>query len=96
MTEPVTVKLIEPILRGSEQITVLTLRKPTAGEFRGIKLSELLQGDQASLARLLERICDPALTPKEIGDMDPGNFVRCYGAISRFFRMDEGEDQAPA
>lgn len=38
-----TVRLETPIRRGNNNITQVTLRKPTAGELRGISLAELLQ-----------------------------------------------------
>ncbi len=36
-----TVELDTPIVRGEQSITSLTLRKPMAGELRGVKLNDL-------------------------------------------------------
>jgi len=43
ISPPTTVTLDEPIQRGEQRIESLLLRKPTAGELRGISLVELGQ-----------------------------------------------------
>jgi len=67
------VNLDTPIIRGKTYFTSLTLRKPNAGELRGIHLAELLNLDVSSLIKVLPRISSPALTAVEAAAMDPAD-----------------------
>ena len=51
-TTPNTVTLETPIKRGDQVITSLSLRKPAAGELRGVALADLLRLDVAALITL--------------------------------------------
>ena len=57
--DPNTVQLDTPIKRGDGQITSVTLRKPNAGELRGVSLAELLQMKVDALQAVLPRITNP-------------------------------------
>ena len=63
-----TLPLDEPIVRGENTITELQVRKPKPGDCRGLKLSDLGNGDVSALSKLLPRITTPALTEQEIAD----------------------------
>lgn len=63
-----THKLDEPILRGETTISELVVRKPKPGDCRGLKLSDLGNGDVAALTKLLPRICTPAITQHDINE----------------------------
>lgn len=76
------VELDTPIQRGKIEIGVITLRKPTAGELRGIHLSELLQMDVASLIKLIPRISE--LNEYEAGRLDPADMVAVGVKVSGF------------
>lgn len=65
MTKQHTLTLKNPITRDGKPISEITLREPTAGELRGIKLFDLTQGDVAAVAELLPRISTPAMTKPE-------------------------------
>lgn len=73
---PNTVTLDTPIQRGSQTVTHVTLRRPLAGELRGIALASLLQLDVSSLQALLPRITSPMLTRAEIDQLDPADLVQ--------------------
>ena len=73
---PNTVTLDVPIKRGSQTVTHVTLRRPLAGELRGIALASLLQLDVGSLQALLPRITSPMLTRAEIDQLDPADLVQ--------------------
>lgn len=79
-----TVTLDTPILRGSQTITEVTLRKPLSGELRGVALTDLLQMDVLALRKVLPRITNPSLTDHEIGNMDPADLVDCAGKVAVF------------
>ena len=67
------VVLDTPILRGKTSLKHVDLRKPLAGELRGIQLAELVQLDVASLIKLLPRISP--LTAPEVAALDPADLM---------------------
>ena len=64
-----TLTLETPIVRGEQRIDAITLRKPAAGELRGLSLADLLRSDVSALQTLLPRITTP---PLHAGDFAPG------------------------
>lgn len=80
--EPIT--LDEPIKRGDQTITAITLRKPAAGELRGVALTELLQLDVSALQKVLPRISAPTLTEQDVAKMDPADLVQLGSAVAGF------------
>ena len=80
-----TVTLMEPIQRGEKIIEELQLRKPKAGELRGLSLQDVIGLDIGTMLKLLPRITEPALTDDEAADMDPADFTECAGTVRGFF-----------
>ncbi|HZG31905.1 MAG TPA: phage tail assembly protein [Sphingopyxis sp.] len=80
-----TITLDDPIKRGDTEITAITLRKPQAGELRGLTLEDLLKTDVDTILKLIPRISDPALIDQEVAVMDPADLTECGGAIRGFF-----------
>ncbi|PKG93638.1 phage tail assembly protein [Pseudomonas sp. Choline-3u-10] len=78
------VALDSPIVRGNHVYDSLTLRKPMAGELRGVSLMDLSQMDVMALRTVLPRISTPTLTDVEIGRMDPADLLQCGLAVSGF------------
>lgn len=81
---PNTIILDSPIKRGSSEILEVTLRKPMAGELRGVTLTDLLQMDVLALRKVLPRITTPTLTEHEIGQMDPADLVQMASLVTGF------------
>ncbi|MBD8236960.1 phage tail assembly protein [Pseudomonas fluorescens] len=79
-----TVVLDTPIRRGTSTIDSITLRKPNAGELRGVSLAELLQMDVDSLIKVLPRISSPTLTTVEVTSMDPADLFAISAKVSGF------------
>lgn len=79
-----TVELDGAIVRGSQTITSIVLRKPVAGELRGVALMDLAQMDVLALRKVLPRITTPTLTDHEIGRMDPADLMQCGVAVAVF------------
>lgn len=79
-----TVELDTPIVRGTQEIKEIVLRKPKSGELRGVALVDLLQMDVLALRKVLPRITTPSLTDHEIGNMDPADLVDCAGKVAAF------------
>lgn len=79
-----TITLDTPIKRGDKDIAEIALRKPSAGELRGVTLTDLLQMDVVALTKVLPRISEPALTEVEVARMDPADLVQLGGAVAGF------------
>lgn len=83
--DPNTVTLDYPIQRGEQVISAVKLRKPSAGELRGIKLVDLLQIDVSAVATLLPRITEPTLTAADVNKLDPADLVAIGTHTASFF-----------
>lgn len=79
-----TITLDTPIKQGETEITTIVLRKPAAGELRGVTLTDLLQMDVAALTRVLPRISSPTLTEANVAAMDPADLTQCGSAVAGF------------
>lgn len=85
MTQTAVVTLDTPITRGENlTITEITLRKPGAGELRGVSLVELSRLEVGALMTVLPRISQPTLLPEEVRQMDPADLLQCGTEISSF------------
>ncbi|GGM31775.1 phage tail assembly protein [Pseudomonas asuensis] len=76
--------LDEPIRRGTQVIDQFTLRKPSAGELRGVSLSDLLNLDVTAIIKVVPRISLPSITEAEARAMDPADLVEVGGKIGSF------------
>lgn len=79
------ITLDQPIKRGESEIAAITLRKPSAGELRGLTLEDLLKTDVSTILTLIPRISSPNLIQEEVDAMDPADLTECGGAIRGFF-----------
>lgn len=80
-----TIALSQPIMRGEKKIDGLTIRKPKAGELRGLALQDIIGTDITALLKLIPRISDPVLTDAEAQDLDPSDLTEIGGAVRGFF-----------
>jgi Phage tail protein E. len=78
------IDLDQPIKRGETEIKSVTLRKPLAGELRGVNLTDMLQMDVSALVRVVPRISEPTLTEQEVQSMDPADLFQIGSAVSVF------------
>lgn len=87
MSKPIieTVDFDTPIEQAGHEIKSVKLRKPKAGELRGLKLLEVLSLDVNSISALLPRITDPALSPAAVEDMDLDDFTSLCSVVTSFF-----------
>lgn len=81
------VVLDRPIQRAGQTIDALQLRKPTAGELRGLSLVAVLQMDVDALATLLPRISAPVIHKPEVMAMDPADLLECGIQVSGFLQQ---------
>lgn len=84
MTKTKTITLDQPIQRGDTQITAVDVRKPQAGELRGLALSDLFNIDVNAVIKVLPRITAPSLTEHEVAGMDPADLMQLGGAVAGF------------
>lgn len=84
MTRIVTVALETPIERGEQKIETLQLRKPGAGELRGLSLTQLLAMSVDEMIRLLPRIAMPIITEVEAEMLDPADLTACALEVADF------------
>lgn len=82
--ETVTVELDTPIQRENEKIDKIVLRKPMAGELRGLSLADVLNLDVDSITKLVPRISTPTLAEHEVRAMDPADLVEAGKEIASF------------
>ena len=86
MTEPVfkTITLDTPLTRGETEITEIQIRKPKAGELRGVSITSLMQIEVTELTKVLPRITTPALTDDELRIMDIADLTQMGLEVSNF------------
>lgn len=89
-----TVPLDTPIQRGEQTITEILVRKPMAGELRGVSLQDLIQMDVMALRKVLPRISTPSLTDHEIGRMDPADLLQLGVAVTGFLVQRRFKEEA--
>ena len=79
-----TVILNTPFMRGATQITEVGLRKPLAGDLRGIKLLDVIQIDMAAVAEIVPRISTTGMTKVEFFKLDLSDAMDISEAINGF------------
>jgi len=80
-----SITLETPILRGDQKIERVTLRKPAAGELRGVSIADLIKSDVAALHVVLPRITSPTLTAHEVAQLDLVDLAAFAGEVVGFF-----------
>ncbi|WP_265665008.1 phage tail assembly protein [Verminephrobacter aporrectodeae] len=80
-----TVTLRTPILRGEQTISCVTLRKPKAGQLRGLSLTDILQLKVDAVTALLSRISTPTLLRHEVDNLEPEDLVALSTEVVSFF-----------
>lgn len=76
--------LNEPIQRGDTVISEVTIRRPKAGELRGISLMELGNLNVAALQTILPRITQLTLAAHEVAGMDPADLTEIGSEVAIF------------
>lgn len=79
----VSVKLGTPIIRDDKEIDTIILRKPKAGELRGLQLSLVQMQDIDAMLQLIPRISD--LTERELHNLEVEDFTNLSVETLGFF-----------
>jgi hypothetical protein len=85
MNDDSKVRLSSPLQFGDQSIDILSLRRPTAGDMRGIKLRDIIDMDVSTICILAERISLTPLAPSQLKDLDPADLLQLSVTISNFF-----------
>ena len=80
----VTVILDEPLQRGDTVITEIQLRKPKAGELRGVSLVDVANLDVMALQKVLPRITQPILTTQDVNNLDLADLMALGAEVAYF------------
>lgn len=83
MAETRKVKLDAPIKRGDKEINEITLRRPQAGELRGLKVKDIMDHDVTTLSVLLPRISE--LTKGDVETLDLSDLFSIADEVTVFF-----------
>ncbi|WP_374248058.1 phage tail assembly protein [Thermomonas sp.] len=95
-TTPAGITLETPITRGEQSIAAVALRKPAAGELRGIALADLLRLDVAALIAVLPRITTPTLTAQDVQQLDLVDITALGTELLGFFMSKADRANLPA
>lgn len=79
------ITLSTPLVWGEEKISELALRRPNAGDLRGVKLTAIQDMEVSTLLALLPRICLTPLGRNVLDTLDPADVVAIYGELADFF-----------
>jgi hypothetical protein len=80
------ITLSSPIINGKTEITKITIRKPLAGDLRGVKLLNFVDADIDSLAKVLPRISTPTLSEQDVYNMDLTDLTNVVVEMSGFLK----------
>lgn len=79
----VSVKLVTPMMVKDKEVTELEIRKPNAGNLRGLNLVGVCELNFDTAMTLLPRISD--LNERDVLNMEPENFPPLMTEIASFF-----------
>ncbi|ELY6220260.1 phage tail assembly protein [Cronobacter sakazakii] len=79
-----TVTLINPVKRGEQEISTLTVIKPNAGTLRGVGLAALANCEVDALIKVLPRMTYPNLTEQEVIALELPDLLALAGKVVGF------------
>ena len=82
------ITLSQPIKIDGKEITEIDIRKPKAGELRGINLLDLLQMKTEVVVTVLSRVSNPHLTEQQAFELDIADVVKAGAALVVFFNQE--------
>lgn len=81
----VTVEFDDGFKRGNDVVKNVQLIKPKTYALRGLSLSNVIQMDVDSLAKLATRITTPSMTEQDVYNLSPADFTTLGVAMIGFF-----------
>lgn len=80
-----TFKFDRPIPYGNTELSEITLRRPVAGDLRGVRLRGLHEMEVDTLTTIVPRISTPVVTAGQLAAMDPYDTIRLMEEVTDFF-----------
>lgn len=80
-----TIALKHPIPYGEKALEELTLRKPMAGDLRGVKLRGIHDMDVDTVLTVTTKITTTPVTIGQLAALDPADLLALTEAVSDFF-----------
>lgn len=65
-----TIELDHPVIRGETEIRTVQIRKPKAGDLRGLSLSDLFDMKTDTVLAVIPRVSTPTLTTHEASQLE--------------------------
>ncbi|AKL10771.1 TPA: phage tail assembly protein [Kluyvera intermedia] len=84
MTKENVVTLENPIKRGEQVVSAITLIKPNAGTLRGVSLAAVANSEVDALIKVLPRMTAPMLTEQEVATLELPDLVALAGKVVGF------------
>ena len=86
-TKTKTIDLKHPLAmgEGAKDIDTITLRRPMAGDLRGVKLVDLMQMDADAVCQLVARISSPLLPAGRFWELDAADLLNVSVEVVGFF-----------
>ena len=81
----VEIVLVNPLSRASREVDTLRVRKPKAADLGRISIQSIIDQVPTAVAEVAPRVITPAITKKEVLDMDLTDFVLICSGITLFF-----------
>ncbi|CCG09707.1 phage tail assembly protein [Pararhodospirillum photometricum] len=85
-TNTVTVKFKVPLPYGDALLEELTLRKPKAGDLRGLKMSGLIELDVDTILKIVPRIASPHVVEAQLWELEADDLARLSNGVVGFFQ----------
>ena len=84
MTKENVVTLENPLKRGDQVVSTITLMKPNAGTLRGVSLAAVANSEVDALIKVLPRMTSPSLTDQEVAALELPDLVALAGQVVGF------------
>ena len=81
----VEIVLVNPLSRASREVDTLRVRKPNEADLGRISIQSIIDQVPTAVAEVAPRVITPAITKKEVLDMDLTDFVLICSGITLFF-----------
>ncbi|MGY0794318.1 phage tail assembly protein [Azospirillum argentinense] len=85
MTAITTVPLAKPLPYGQNTLTELQLRRPMAGDLRGLRLAGLSDMDVDVITKIAVRCSVTVVTEAQMAELDPYDLIKLTEAVGGFF-----------
>ncbi|WP_218644495.1 phage tail assembly protein [Thiomicrorhabdus cannonii] len=82
-TVVVTLPIAQAI--GGKEVDKVTLRKPMAGELRGLNMLDLVRMDVTAIGTVLPRISDPLISADDFSTLECENLMELASEVAGFF-----------